>query len=167
MRRELAEMRFAEDVGTIADREWYLRMGLHGDVWYLRDSEVYLRRYDEQATSVTQRNRDQLAASVRTILDRNAGALRASLNVSSDTFRRIDDVVRRMFAFLYTRPSFSQLRAEPISALRRLLQATRKYPRLLSLEILSVLLGKRKYSTQRRVEAFSELVKHTRFPTES
>ncbi|WP_103030331.1 glycosyltransferase family 2 protein [Salinibacter altiplanensis] len=160
MRKRLAGMQFMEDVGTIADREWYLRMGLRGPVTYLRSCNAYLRRYDEQATALTQRNRRELAASVRTILNRNAESVRTALQVPSDVFDRIDAVVRQMFDFLYMRPSTSMLRTDSGQALSLLATTVKTYPGLLLREILSVLFRGTKYSTNQRVKAIEELITH-------
>ena len=159
-RKRLAQMRFADDVGSIADREWYLQMGLRGPVAYLRGCDVYLRQYDDQATAVTQRNRRKLAESVRTILNRNAEPLRRVLHVPSDLFYRADVVVRRMFDFLYMRPSVSMLRTDPLHAVSLLGKAVTTYPDLLLLEILSLLFGRTKYSMTQRVKAVVELMAH-------
>ena len=160
MRKCLAEMQFMGDVGTIADREWYLRMGFRGPVTYLRSCNAYLRRYDEQATALTQRNRRQLAASVRTILNRNAESVRTALQVPSDVFDRIDAVIRQMFDFLYMRPSTSMLRTDSGQALSLLATTVKTYPGLLLREILSVLFCGTNHSTKQRVKAVEELITH-------
>jgi len=148
----LAELEFATDVGSIADREWYLRMGLAGDICYTPDCRAYLRRYSDQATSVTQTaRRDELARSVRRILDRNRDKVRARLSVSPSTFDAADREIRRLFDFIYMRPSVEMMRVEPAQALKRLLNAFRSHPRLTIREILGLLVRK-KYSRTRQFE---------------
>jgi len=157
MRRSLTELGFATDVGSIADREWYLRTGLAGDVCYTPDCMAYLRRYSDQATSVTQTaQRDKLARSVRRILDRNRDEVRACLSVSPATFDAADREIRHLFDFIYRRPSIEMIRTDPAQALKRLLDALRLHPRLTVREMLGLLVGQ-KYSRTRQFEVLDML----------
>jgi hypothetical protein len=93
-------------------------------------------------------------------LDRNGEPVREALQVPSEAFSRVDAVVRRMFDFLYMRPSLTMLRADPVRSISLLLRCAATYPRLLLCEIASVLLRGTKYSSDRRIAAFSELIDH-------
>lgn len=159
MRSSLATEHFADDLGSIADREWSLKMGLAGDVLYLRDVEAYLRQYDAQATAVTQHNkRDQLAESVRVILERNSDAVQEATGLSDTAFGAYRDRIQQLFDFLYARPSFSMARSNPTAALRRFLQAFYFAPRLMLLELYGMLVNRTKYTTQERVQTTHEIL---------
>lgn len=161
MRRSLATEHFADDLGSIADREWSLKMGLTGDVLYLRDAEAYLRQYDAQATAVTQHNkRDQLAESVRVILERNSDAIQEATGLPDATFSAYRNRIQRLFDFLYARPSLSMARSNPQAALRRFMGAFCCSPRLMLLEICFVLMKGTKYTTQKRAQATRQLLQY-------
>lgn len=159
MRCSLAAGHFAGDLGSIADREWSLKMGMAGDVLYLRDIEAYLRQYDAQATAVTQHSkRDQLAESVRVILERNSDAVQKATGLSDAAFGAYRTTIQQLFDFLYARPSFSMARSNPAAALRRFLRAFYSAPRLMLLELYGMLVKGTKYTTQRRAEATRKIL---------
>ncbi len=154
----LAGLRFATDLGPMADREWYLRIGLRGDVLFFKNVGAYLRRYDEQATSVAELQRGQQHVLVRTFMDRAAGDLRQALEIEAETFRDLDRRIRNYVSFLHSRPTVRFMRKRPLEGIRTILRLLVRNPILLAREICSYVASKPAHSLRMRAELAREML---------
>ena len=76
---------FAEDVGSTADYEWNIRIGLHGDIIYHPEIEVGWRLYEGQATKP--RLQEENGKLIQKIHFRNRDEIARRLGVFADDFR--------------------------------------------------------------------------------
>jgi glycosyltransferase involved in cell wall biosynthesis len=147
IRRELINQieRFAEDVGSVADYEWYIRLGFYGDVIYHPEISVGWRLYEGQETIPT--NQEKNGNFIQKIHFRTRDEIAQKL----DTFVRhefrsgaeyYDDYV---LAYHYGRPCLANLRSSPLTELAKLLKIFYKLPKAMIMDILLKIQGKSFY----------------------
>jgi glycosyltransferase involved in cell wall biosynthesis len=130
MRRELLEagMQFADDVGSTADYEWYIRLGLHGDAIYHPEVEVGWRSYEGQATKP--RNQEENGAFLQKIHRRTREEIVRRLDGMGDRFRIMADKYdRSILAYHFSRPYLVNLRYKPAQEFPRLLKILSTMPK--------------------------------------
>lgn len=121
-------VQFSEDLGSVADVEWCLQLGLLGDVIYHPAVEVGWRRYDGQASSPARHRANGNA--VRLIHDRNRDSIAAADKGLGQRFLEIAlRFDQRVLAYDTHRPCIANLRKAPATEIPRLVQAVARFPR--------------------------------------
>lgn len=146
MRREilLKGEKFSEDVGVIADYEWYLRIGLYGNIIYHPFIEASHRSYLGQATAKNRLKENGIF--MQKIHLRNREAIAKELGDVGNHFialaTRYD---REILAYRYARPTIKELKLNPKSALFELLLLFKKMSNQLIQDIYLKMLGRNFY----------------------
>jgi len=146
MRQEilLKGEQFTEDVGAIADYEWYLRMGLYGDIIYHPFIEVSHRSYLGQATTKHRLTENGLL--MQKIHDRNRELIAKKLGDESGLFLSLASKYdKEVLAYRYARPTGSELKNQPISATLELISVFLKMPKQVVLDTYLNILGRNFY----------------------
>lgn len=105
--------RFAEDVGFIADYEWYLRIGFHGDIIYHLDVEANHRLYLGQATAKSRLRENGIFMQKIHCRNRDLIAKKLSNNKFTYLATKYD---KEVLTYRYARPTVSELKSSPIVA---------------------------------------------------
>ncbi len=136
MRKEilLKGEKFTEDVGAIADYEWYLRMGLYGDIIYHPFIEASHRSYVGQATAKNRIKENGLL--IQKIHDRNRGSIANQLGNESDRFLSLATKYdREILAYRYARPTATELKNSSISTIAEMISVLFNSPKQVILDI--------------------------------
>lgn len=162
MRSEVLDhMRFSTDVGTIADREWYMKMGLLGDILYIGDMAAYWRSYPQQRTKSSYAKRKTLGEQAGKINERNKKRIAERLGARRDIFlREAQRYNSRYVPYFYERPSLRDLRSAPLTGLGKLLTLLVQYPGLLLSEVLTFALHRKKFINEQRLKMVYRVVKN-------
>jgi hypothetical protein len=119
---------FAEDVGYLADVEYYLHTCLLGDIVYDLDSAALFRVYPEQASSEAKGRRiSELWAKV---VRRNRDVVAGRLGMPAGELRRVTEEILARHEFVMTKPDRDTLRRSKVSAALRMAKACMGSPRL-------------------------------------
>lgn len=105
--------RFAEDVGFIADYEWYLRIGFYGDIIYHLDVEANHRLYLGQATAKSRLRENGIFMQKIHCRNRELIAKKLSNNKFTHLAIKYD---KEVLTYRYARPTVSELKSSPIVA---------------------------------------------------
>lgn len=132
---------FAEDVGNIADYEWYIRMSFYGDIIYLPYIEAYYRIYQGQATSKNQQSDSGI--SMQKIHLRNRETIAKKLGSYGDKFINLAaQYDESIIAYRYARPTGKKFITQPILSLFELFYTTCNMPNQLIKDIFLKIIGK-------------------------
>ncbi len=143
MRRKLLEnsMRFSEDLGTVADHEWDLQLGLHGSIVYHPNIEVGWRVYENQATD--SKRQEETLRYFQKIHLRSKKKIADKIGRAGNDFIKIatsyDDSVLR---YHYLRPCIANLRADPIKHIPKLVKVFFQFPQATISDFIMILKGK-------------------------
>lgn len=110
--------RFAEDVGFIADYEWYLRIGFYGDVIYHLDVEANHRLYLGQATAKSRLRENGIFMQKIHCRNRELIAKKLSNNKFTYLATKYD---KEVLTYRYARPTVSELKSSPAVAVLQFL----------------------------------------------
>lgn len=146
MRQEilLKGEKFTEDVGAIADYEWYLRMGLYGDIIYHPFIEASHRSYIGQATAKNRIKENGLL--MQKIHDRNRESIANQLGNKSDRFLSLATKYdREILAYRYARPTTTELKNPSISTIAEMISVLFNSPKQVILDIFLKTNGKNFY----------------------
>lgn len=148
----LDELLFPTDVGTAGDLEWCMRIGLHGDIVYCPNVDIYWRRYDDQASGKTMGQREELGESVMTMVDRVKPKISDRLSgARQDRFQSASrQYVNELLPFFFKRPPLSAFGATPIRAVGQAVRAAISHPRLFAGELRNYVTGRERYVIQER-----------------
>ena len=149
MRREilLKGEQFNENVGAIADYEWYLRIGFYGDIIYHSFVEASHRSYPEQATAKTRLKQNGLV--MQNIHDRNRELIANQLGNQRDCFLSLAKKYdKKILAYRYARPTISELKSPSIFTILELIAVLLKMPSQAILDIHLNRVGKSFYIEQ-------------------
>ncbi len=146
MRSELLNKieKFAEDLGSTADYECYIRLGLYGDVVY--DPEIWAawRVYAGQATIPT--NQVVNGNFLQEIHARTRNEIAQKLDNSVQEFIALAEYYDNyVLAYHWGRPCLANLRSKPLVEFMKLLKIIYKFPKAIILDILLKLQGKSFY----------------------
>lgn len=119
---------FAEDVGYLADIEYYLHTCMLGDIVYDQDSRALFRLYPEQASSEAKgRGVSELWGKV---VRRNRDLVARRLGIPTQEMRRVTEEILARHQFVMTKPDKNTIRRSKISAALKMLRACFGSPRL-------------------------------------
>jgi glycosyltransferase involved in cell wall biosynthesis len=153
MRSEILENQsFATDVGTQADVEWCIGMSLHGDIIYVPYIESYLRRYKGQASRHNLSDRSEMGNNALKITERMRNKILSSIkNDTEKKFAKKSEVYRKkILDYFYERPMLKSAFEEPKKTLLGVSNTIYKYPNLFLRDIISLIFGNTRYTTQMR-----------------
>jgi len=146
MRQEILSKgeKFTEDVGAIADYEWYLKMGFYGDIIYHPFIEASHRSYPGQATAKKRLKQNGLL--MQKIHARNREQIAYKLGDKSDSFLALAiKYDKEILAYRYARPTEAELKTQPISAGLELISVFFKMPKQVVVDTYLKTLGKNFY----------------------
>lgn len=113
---------FAEDLGSIADCEWYIRMGLYGDIIYCPNIEVGWRLYEGQATQPI-KQQEENGKSIQKFHRRNREEIALRLGSLYEEFKIIaEDYDNHVMAYHCSRPCLRNIYNKPLVEIPKLLQ---------------------------------------------
>lgn len=136
--------KFAEDVGNIADYEWYIRMSFYGDIIYHPSIEAYHRIYEGQATSRNQQS--DSGTFMQKIHFRNREMIAKKLGTCGNKFISLaTQYDKSIIAYHYARPTGKKFVSQPILSLFELLHIFYKMPIQLLKDIFFKITGKNFY----------------------
>jgi glycosyltransferase involved in cell wall biosynthesis len=136
--------RFAEDVGSTADYEWYIRLSFYGNVIYHPEIEVGWRFYEGQATIPT--NQVMNGNFIQKIHARTRNEIARKLDSLADEFREMaQQYDRQVLSYHYGRPCLVNLHTKPTTEFMKLLRICFKYPRAIFMDSLLKIEGKSYY----------------------
>ena len=132
---------FSEDIGAIADCEWYMRLGLYGDVVYCPNVEVGWRFYDGQATNPQkQRENGQYMQAIHL---RNRKDIIKKFNNVDHKFNSIASKFdSRLLMYRYSRPCLRNLYSDFMHEFLNLLKCIIRFPKEFLLDIVFKISGK-------------------------
>jgi len=136
--------RFSEDLGVVADRQWYVKIGLYGNIIYHPKIEVGWRVYEGQATNP--KKQQEVGRMVRKIHQRNQELIAERLGCFGEEFKLISEQYDRyVLAYHYGRPCLANIKSNPIIEIFRLLQISFAMPRQTTMDLLLKFFGKSFY----------------------
>ena len=119
--------KFTEDVGAIADYEWYLRMGFYGDIIYHPFIEASHRSYPGQATAKNRLKENGLL--MQKIHDRNRELIANQLGNQGKYFLSLATKYdQEILAYRYARPTVAELKSPSISIIFEIISVFFKMP---------------------------------------
>ncbi len=147
MRSEVlkAGAKFAEDVGSTADYEWYISLGFFGDIVYHPQVEVAWRIYEGQATK--HREQEKYGELIQKIHARAKDSIVCRLasdfnqNIAEQFQVMAEYYDRTILRYHYARPYLVNLRQTPFVELPKLLRILLTMPRECALDCLFKLKG--------------------------
>lgn len=136
--------KFAEDVGNIADYEWYIRMSFYGNIIYHSSVEAYHRIYQGQATSKNQQSESGIF--MQKIHLRNRELIAKKLGNYGNKFTSLaTQYDQSIITYRYARPTGKKIVSQPIVSLFELLHIFYKMPNQLLKDIFFQITGKNYY----------------------
>ncbi len=139
---------FAEDLGSAADYEWYIKLGLYGKIIYCNDIEAAWRFYEGQASQPWQQK--QYGELLQKINRRNRDWIAEKLGAVGDNFKDLaEEYDRHILRYDTDRPCLKKLYINPVLTLLHLLQVAITMPKEFLLDCYFKMLGKRFVSEQR------------------
>ena len=146
MRQEilLKGEKFTEDVGAIADYEWYLRMGFYGDIIYYPFIEASHRSYPGQATAKSRLKENGLL--MQKIHDRNRELIADQLGNQSEYFLSLATKYdKEILAYRYARPTVAELKNPSISIIIEMASVYLKMPKQVIIDTYLKIFGRNFY----------------------
>jgi glycosyltransferase involved in cell wall biosynthesis len=146
MRREVLAQgeKFSEDVGEIADYEWYLRMGFYGDIIYHPFIEASHRSYLGQATAKKRLKENGLL--MQKIHKRNRELIANQLGNQGNYFlslaTRYD---QEILAYRYARPTVTELKTPSTSIIFEIISVFFKMPKQVIIDTYLKTIGRSFY----------------------
>ncbi len=136
--------RFTEDVGAIADYEWYLKMGFYGDIIYHPFIEASHRSYPGQATAKKRLKENGLL--MQKIHDRNRESIAMKLGNENEYFLSLATKYdKEILAYRYARPTGAEIKNQPISAGLELISVFCKMPKQVVIDTYLKIVGRNFY----------------------
>ena len=133
---------FAEDIGSAADYEWYIKLGFYGKIIYCSDIEVSWRFYEGQATQPMQQQ--QYGQLLQKIHIRNRPRIAEKLGQLGNTFKILaEDYDNRIMRYDFARPCLKNIYKQPWVALPDLWKVAMTMPREFLLDCYFKFMGKR------------------------
>lgn len=149
----LDDFLFPTDVGSAGDLEWSMQIGLHGDIIYCPHVPAYWRRYDEQASSRTMDEREELGKNILTIIRRAKPKIQRRL--SGSQLRRFQDAsdryTRTLLPYFFERPPLNAFKERPFKAGLRALRAASAHPDLFFKDLRNFFQGRERYLIGQRL----------------
>ncbi|MEM2154881.1 MAG: glycosyltransferase family 2 protein [Nitrososphaeria archaeon] len=135
-------MRFTEDVGSTADYEWYIRLGLYGDIIYHPEIEVGWRVYEGQATK--RNEQEKYGNFIKKIHDRTRHEISTQLDSTlAETFVEMAEFYdRTILAYHYARPYWVNIMTQPSIEIPRFFNVLSTMPKELLIDFLFKIRGK-------------------------
>ncbi len=146
MRQEilLKGEKFTEDVGAIADYEWYLKMGFYGDIIYHPFIEASHRSYPGQATAKNRLKENGL--SMQKIHTRSRELIAYKLGNEGEYFLSLAiKYDEKILVYRYARPTLAELKTQPISTIFELISVFFKMPKQVIIDTYLRLLSRNFY----------------------
>ncbi len=146
MRQEilLKGEKFTEDVGAIADYEWYLRMGFYGDIIYHPFIEASHRSYPGQATAKNRLKANGLL--MQKIHKRNRQLIADQLGNQGEYFLLLATKYdKEILAYRYARPTVAELKNSSISIIIEMALVFLKMPKQAITDTYFKILGRNFY----------------------
>lgn len=146
MRQEilLKGEKFTEDVGAIADYEWYLKMGFYGDIIYHPFIEASHRSYPGQATAKNRIKENGFL--MQKIHERNRKLIADTLGNEGNYFLSLAAKYdKEILAYRYERPTVTELQTQQISIVLQLITVFFKMPKQVTLDTYLKILGRNFY----------------------
>ena len=119
---------FAEDVGYLADVEYYLHTCMLGDIVYDLDSSALFRVYPEQASSEAKGR--SIAELWGKVVRRNRDTVARQLGIPEQEVKSLTEEILARHQFIMTKPDRETLRRSKIAAGIKMLRACLGSPRL-------------------------------------
>lgn len=149
----LDDFLFPTDVGSAADLEWSMQIGLHGDVVYCPHVPAYWRRYDEQASSQTMDQREELGENILTMIRRTkpkiqrrlSGCQRRQFQEASEKY------TQTLLPYFFERPPLNAFKERPLKAGFRALRAGSVHPDLFIGGLHNFIRGRERYLIEQRL----------------
>ncbi|HIK26461.1 MAG TPA: glycosyltransferase family 2 protein, partial [Oscillatoriaceae cyanobacterium M7585_C2015_266] len=135
-------IRFAEDVGPTADCEWYIRLGLYGDIIYHPEIEVGWRVYEGQATK--RNEQEKYGNFIKKIHERTRHEISTKLDSTlAETFVEMAEYYdRTILAYHYARPYWINIITQPSIEIPRLFKVLYTMPKEMLIDFLFKISGK-------------------------
>lgn len=144
MRSEILKQdeKFAEDVGSAADYEWYIRLGFHGDIVYHPEIEVGWRFYEGQETKPREQiNNYRLLQKIH-LRTRKEIAKRLEDRLAEKFIKMAEEYDSRILTYQFARPYLVNLLDKPKTEIPRLLSVLWNRPKDLLNDFLFKIKGK-------------------------
>lgn len=133
--------KFSEDLGPTADYEWYIKIGLYGDIIYHPETVVGWRKYEGQVTTI--KKQEYYGSCSQKIHLRMRGKVAQKLGSASDTFIAMaSNYDYRVLAYHYARPWLANLITQPSVDFPRLIEVLFTMPREVLLDCFCRIRGK-------------------------
>ena len=160
------DLLFPTDVGTAGDLEWSTRIGLHGDIVYCPNVELYWRVCDEQASGKKIGERKDLEANIMKMLDRTRPLIAERLSGKKrERFLEAAEYhVNEVLPFFFRRPPLTGFRRAPLRAIRDALWSAFPHSRFFVGEILHYILGRERYTIRQRTDLAQSVIKEEECP---
>ena len=156
----LDELLFPTDVGTAGDLEWSTRIGLHGNIVYCPNVELYWRRYGEQASGRKIQEREELRSNIMKMVQRTRPLITERLSgPKRERFIEASEYhINQVLSFFFERPPIAGFKDTPLRAFRHSLQSALSHPRFFLGEIFHLMLDKKRYTARKRAELVRQVV---------
>jgi hypothetical protein len=119
---------FSEDVGFLADIEYYLHACLRGDVVYDTNSKAFFRSHPAQESSMA---KGPLISKLwRKVVTRNRDLVARQIGVPEEELVEATEEILSRHTFIMTKPDRATFRASKSMALWRMARACCQWPRL-------------------------------------
>jgi len=149
----LDDFLFPTDVGSAADLEWSMQIGLHGDVVYCPHVPAYWRRYDEQASSQTMDQREELGENILTMIRRTKPKIQRRLSGRQrQQFQEASEkYTQTLLPYFFERPPLNAFKERPLKAGFRALRAGSVHPDLFIGGLHNFIRGRERYLIEQRL----------------
>ena len=129
-------IRFTEDVGSTADYEWYIRLGLYGDIIYHPEIEVGWRVYEGQSTK--RNEQAKYGNFIQKIHDRTRHEISSQLDSTlAETFVQMaESYDRTILAYHYARPYWVNIMTQPSIEIPRFFNVLYTMPQEMLIDFL-------------------------------
>ena len=133
--------KFAEDLGSAADYEWYIKLGFYGDILYLPNVSVGWRIYAGQVTK--QAEQECTGNFVKKIHCRMRDKIAQRLGtIGKEFIVMADDYDRTILTYHYARPYLVNIFSKPFTEIPRLIKLMFTMPREFFYDFLFRVRGK-------------------------
>lgn len=156
----LDDLLFPTDVGTAGDLEWSTRVGLHGDIVYCPNVEVYWRRYNDQASGRKIRERKDLRSSIMKMLQRTKPLIAKRLSgAKKKRFLEASDYyVNEILPFFFERPPMTGFRDAPFKAVWHALRSAFLHPEFFTREVFCYISKTERYTVRERANLSRKVI---------
>jgi glycosyltransferase involved in cell wall biosynthesis len=162
----LDDLMLPTDVGTAGDLGWSTRIGLHGDIVYCPNVELYWRVYDEQASGKKIEERGDLRINIMTMLERIRPLIAERLSrTKRERFLEASEYhIDEVLSFFFMRPPTTGFRRAPLRAVRDALRSVFSHPGFFIGEILHYILGRERYTIHQRANLARSVIEEGGYP---